>query len=136
MTGRSDCAAFQEHLVEAAYGELTSAAAELLAAHLAICERCREESDWLGASRQALRTALAAPSHDAPGTLMVLPRGQGLFDRLALHVQDARLQEHVNGRSHSPPRCRALSVAAGLAANLVAFGTSADPPESRSASPS
>ena len=88
MTGRSDCAAFQEHLVEAAYGELTSAAAELLAAHLAICERCREESDWLGASRQALRTALAAPSHDAPGTLMVLPRATRSSPRW-LHVAAA-----------------------------------------------
>jgi len=74
MNERPACAGFQEALVEAAYGELSGAAADALAAHLAECKACRDESDSLGATRRSLRAALAAPSHDPLATLILLPR--------------------------------------------------------------
>lgn len=74
MKGQSDCAVYQERLVEAAYGELADVATELLAAHLAGCESCRAESDSLHATRRLLRGALAAPSLDPSSTVVVMPR--------------------------------------------------------------
>jgi len=74
MNERPACAGFQEALVEAAYGELSGAAADALAAHVAECKACRDESDSLGATRRSLRAALAAPSHDPLATLILLPR--------------------------------------------------------------
>lgn len=74
MNGRSGCAAYQERLLEAAYEELGGEAMQMLAAHLATCEPCREEAESLRATRRRLRGALAAPSHDLTGTLVVMPR--------------------------------------------------------------
>jgi hypothetical protein len=79
MSERSGCAAFQEALVEAAYGEISGNAADALAAHLVGCSSCREESDSLRATRRSLRAALAAPSQDASGTLIILPRERATF---------------------------------------------------------
>jgi hypothetical protein len=81
MNGRSDCAAFHEQLVEAAYGELSGPAMDSLAAHVATCDTCRQESESLRATRRALRAALAAPPPDASATLVVMPRAPRITPR-------------------------------------------------------